>query len=131
MSPFKSALVRLRRPIFLGAALLLNIAAIVPFLDGHSLHKYFDSAGKSLLFLAVFLFVAFLISAVSPNTKIYSPVYLYVLGLIALTIGTGAYRYRRGNYEHNRHLQPEYHLWAIVVGLVMILLAYRENDAED
>ena len=119
-----------RRPLLLGAGLLLTIVAIVPFLAGHSLHEHFGTVGPPLLLLAVFLLVALVISAISPETKIYSPAYLYILGLFTLLFGTGAYRYRRGDYEYNRHLQPEYHLWAIVAGLLMILLAYRANDAE-
>jgi hypothetical protein len=64
-------------------------------------------------------------------TRKYWPALLYVGGLLFLLFGTGAYRYRRGDYTYNRLLKPEYHPWSMVVGLLIILLAYRANDAED
>ena len=112
----------------MGAALLLNIAAIVPFLAGHSLHGHFDSAGKPLILFAMFLLVAFPLSVVMPSLKTYSRGWLWIVGLLLLVFGTGAYRYRRGDYEYNRTLQHEHHPWAIVVGISVVILAYATKD---
>jgi protein-S-isoprenylcysteine O-methyltransferase Ste14 len=40
-----------------GGGLLLNILCIVPFLAGHSLHRYWEVIGKNLLLLAMALFL--------------------------------------------------------------------------
>jgi uncharacterized membrane protein len=47
------------RTTLLGAALLVNIASIVPFLVGHSLHRQFYSIGRPLLLLAMCLLTLF------------------------------------------------------------------------
>ena len=53
----------LRRATLLGATLLVNIASIVPFLAGHSLHPQFYSIGRPLLLLAMCLVTLFGLSA--------------------------------------------------------------------
>lgn len=50
---------------------------------------------------------------------------LLVGGSFFLLFGTGAYRYSRWDHAYNHLLKPEYRPWAIVVGLLMILLAYK------
>jgi len=52
-----------RRAIIFGVALFVNIASIVPFLAGHSLHAQFDRVGKPLLLLSMCLLVMFVVSA--------------------------------------------------------------------
>jgi hypothetical protein len=52
-----------RRTIIIGVALFANIASIVPFLAGHSLHKHFDQFGKPLLVVSMCLLVMFVFSA--------------------------------------------------------------------
>jgi hypothetical protein len=52
-----------RRTIILGVSLFVNIASIVPFLAGHSLHGHFDRVGKPLLILSMCLLVMFVFSA--------------------------------------------------------------------
>jgi hypothetical protein len=121
---------RWRRPIILGATLLLNIAAIVPFLAGHSLHKYFDLIGHPLIVLATFMLVAFILSTMSPEVKFDSPIYPLLFGLFAIGYGIGTYRYKRWDHEFNRHLPPEYHPWAIILGISAILFAYAIKDRE-
>lgn len=46
-----------------GAALLLDILCIGPFLYGHSLHHYWEMIGKYLLMLAVGLLLWFVLKA--------------------------------------------------------------------
>lgn len=70
-------------------------------------------------------------SVEKPNTMKYWPALLFVGGLFFVLFGTGAYRYIRGDNAFNRLLKPEYHPWAIVVGLLMILRAYRVKDGTD
>jgi hypothetical protein len=52
-----------RRTIILGVTLLVNIASIVPFLAGHSLHGHFEMVGKPLLLLSMCLLPMFVVSA--------------------------------------------------------------------
>jgi len=49
----------LRKAALFGLALLVNIAFIIPFLAGHSLHAYADRIGKYLIFLAMCLSTLF------------------------------------------------------------------------
>jgi hypothetical protein len=42
----------IKAAIWAGAALLLNILCVGPFLYGHSLHRYWEMIGKYLLLLA-------------------------------------------------------------------------------
>jgi protein-S-isoprenylcysteine O-methyltransferase Ste14 len=48
-----------RAAIWAGAVLLLDILCVVPFLYGHSLHRYWEAMGKYLLLLAMALFLWF------------------------------------------------------------------------
>jgi hypothetical protein len=50
-----------RAAIWAGAVLLLDILCVVPFLYGHSLHRYWEAIGKYLLLLAMALFVWFVL----------------------------------------------------------------------
>ncbi len=52
-----------RRMIGFGAALIVSIAFVVPFLEGHFLHRYFDSFGKYLIYLSMGLMIFFVGSA--------------------------------------------------------------------
>jgi hypothetical protein len=52
-----------RRTLALGIALFLNVAAIVPFLQDHSLHAHFYRIGRPLLLLSMGLLPAFLFCA--------------------------------------------------------------------
>ncbi len=47
--------------IWAGAALLVDIFCIGPFLYGHSLHRYWEAIGKYLLMLALGLLLLVLI----------------------------------------------------------------------
>ena len=48
-----------RRTTVLGVALALNIVCIIPFLDGHFLHQYFER-GRYLIYVACGLLSIFL-----------------------------------------------------------------------
>ncbi len=48
-----------KRSLITGLALVITCGAIVPFLEGHSLHRFWDS-GRYLIFLAEALLVAFM-----------------------------------------------------------------------
>jgi nicotinamide riboside transporter PnuC len=48
---------------YLGLALFLSIAAVVPFLSGYSLHYRWDALGKKIVVLAMILFVSFVYAA--------------------------------------------------------------------
>jgi hypothetical protein len=47
-----------RRTIGLGIALILSIVSVVPFLDGHFLHRYFEQ-GRYLIYLSCGLLTLF------------------------------------------------------------------------
>jgi hypothetical protein len=49
------------RSLYSTAALALTCAFIYPFLVGHSLHKYWESFGKYLIFVAMALLVVFVL----------------------------------------------------------------------
>ncbi len=51
-----------RRTVGLGIAMIASIAAVIPFLAGHSLHKYWDQ-GKYLIWIAWVVLSLFAISA--------------------------------------------------------------------
>jgi hypothetical protein len=54
--------VRRRSALYSTGAFLLNCASIYPFLDGHSLHPYWESFGKYLILLSLALMLASLYS---------------------------------------------------------------------
>jgi hypothetical protein len=47
----------------LGLALLASIVSLVPFLAGDSLHSHWDTVGKKILLLCMFLLPAFMYAA--------------------------------------------------------------------
>jgi hypothetical protein len=49
-----------RRALYSTGALVLSCELVYPFLEGHSLHPYWESFGKYLLFLPMALLLAFL-----------------------------------------------------------------------
>jgi hypothetical protein len=49
----------LRKVVLFGAALLVNVASIVPFLAGQPLHSHFYTIGRPLLLLAMCLVTLF------------------------------------------------------------------------
>jgi hypothetical protein len=49
-----------RRALYSTGALVLSCALVYPFLEGHSLHSYWESFGKYLLFLPMALLLVFL-----------------------------------------------------------------------
>ena len=52
-----------RGTIWLGVALVSSIATVIPFLYGYPLHARWDTVGKKLLLLAMFLLPVFLYAA--------------------------------------------------------------------
>lgn len=46
-----------RRAVYWTAAFLLSCASVIPFLYGHSLHVYWESFGKYLIFLSMALLI--------------------------------------------------------------------------
>ena len=52
-----------RRATFLGLALIVSIGLVIPFLEGHALHRYFGSAGKAFLLTSMCLLSAFMYAA--------------------------------------------------------------------
>ncbi len=49
-----------RRALYSTGSLALSCALVYPFLEGHSLHPYWESFGKYLLFLPMALLLVFL-----------------------------------------------------------------------
>lgn len=49
----------------------------------------------------------------------------FVVGVLVLAYGTAAIQYSRWNHAENAHVHPVFHLWAIIVGIALILLSYR------
>jgi hypothetical protein len=61
-----------RKAIYATLAFLLSCSSVVPFLYGHSLHKYWDAFGKSLVLLSMGLLFPFVIfTGFAVNTWIY------------------------------------------------------------
>lgn len=52
-----------RRTIILGIALVASTMSVIPFLEGHALHKQFDTIGKFLIYLSMCLLSLFVGSA--------------------------------------------------------------------
>jgi multisubunit Na+/H+ antiporter MnhB subunit len=50
-----------------GIALIATILAVLPFLEGHPLHRYFESVGKYFIYLCVGLLSLFVISSALTN----------------------------------------------------------------
>jgi hypothetical protein len=46
-----------------GAALIVSIASVVPFLEGHFLHRYFDNIERYLIYPCMVLLPCFVGSA--------------------------------------------------------------------
>jgi hypothetical protein len=53
----------LRDAAWAAAALVINILCLIPFLYGHSLHRYWDVFGKYLLLLALAAFLWLVLKA--------------------------------------------------------------------
>ena len=53
---------------------------------------------------------------------------LFVLGVFLLAYGSAAMQYSRWDHGFNRHVHPVFHVWAIVVGLLLIVVSYRWKD---
>jgi len=49
---------------------------------------------------------------------------LFMGGIYFISFGLSAFRYSRWANAHDALVHPVYHLWAVVVGLLMICLAY-------
>lgn len=43
-----------------------------------------------------------------------------------LAYGTAAMQYSRWNHAENAHVHPVFHLWAIILGVAMIVFSYRK-----
>ena len=50
-----------RRSIYSTVALLLGCASVYPFLEGHSLHRYWESFGKYFVLLSMAMLVVFVL----------------------------------------------------------------------
>jgi hypothetical protein len=57
-------------------------------------------------------------------TTNYWPALLFMGGIYFISFGLSAFRYSRWANAHDALVHPVYHLWAVVVGLLMICLAY-------
>jgi hypothetical protein len=53
---------------------------------------------------------------------------IFVAGVVIFCYGTSAILYSRWDHAYNRTVQPVFHPWAILVGLIMIILALRMRD---
>jgi hypothetical protein len=51
-----------KRALYATTAFFLSCASVSPFLYGHSLHIYWDSFGKYLVFLSMALLIPFVVS---------------------------------------------------------------------
>jgi hypothetical protein len=61
-----------RRALYAGAAFVLSCAAVYPFLKGHVLHNHWESFGKYLVLVSMFLLIPFIICAgIAINSRIY------------------------------------------------------------
>ena len=61
-----------KRALYAGTAFVLSCAAVYPFLKGHELHSHWESFGKYLVLLSMFLLVPFIICAgIAINSRVY------------------------------------------------------------
>ena len=61
-----------KRALGAGAAFALSCAAVYPFLKGHVLHSHWESIGKYLVLLSMFLLLPFIIcTGMAINSRIY------------------------------------------------------------
>ncbi len=61
-----------RRALYAGVAFALSCAAVYPFLKGHVLHSHWESFGKYLVLLSMFLLLPLVICAgVAINSRVY------------------------------------------------------------
>jgi hypothetical protein len=51
--------------------------------------------------------------------------WVFVIGILVLSYGTAAIQYSRWNHAENARVHPVFHPWAIVVGIVLIVLSYK------
>jgi hypothetical protein len=56
--------------------------------------------------------------------------WVFVLGVLTLTYGAAGMQYSRWNHAENARVLPVFHPWAIVVGIVVIVLSYRMSRPE-
>ena len=62
-----------RATIYLGLALVISVASVVPFLDGNSLHSLWSPFGVALVMISMGLLIVFLYSAATTlNMRMYS-----------------------------------------------------------
>jgi hypothetical protein len=53
---------------------------------------------------------------------------LFVLGVFVLSYGSGTMKYSRWDHRYNATLGPPTpHLWAIVVGIALLIYAYKKR----
>jgi hypothetical protein len=57
---------------------------------------------------------------------LYNSTWLFAGGVVVLAYGTAAMQYSRWNHAENAHVHPVFHLWAIILGVAMIVFSYRK-----
>ena len=50
---------------------------------------------------------------------------LFVAGVLVFSYGTSALQYSRWNHSENAHVNPVFHPWAIIVGVVLTVASYK------
>jgi hypothetical protein len=63
----------------------------------------------------------------SPTSSfsLYKSTGVFVAGILMLAYGTAAFQYSRWNHSENAKVHPVFHLWAIIVGVALIVISYR------
>ncbi len=61
-----------KRALYAGAAFVLSCAAVSPFLKGHALHNHWESFGKYLVLVSMFLLLPFITCVgTAINSRVY------------------------------------------------------------
>jgi uncharacterized membrane protein YidH (DUF202 family) len=52
---------------------------------------------------------------------------LFVIAVLILMYGTAGMQYSRWNHTENAHVHPVFHPWAIVLGIVLLVVAIKKT----
>jgi tryptophan-rich sensory protein len=52
---------------------------------------------------------------------------LQIAGVLFLAYGSSAMQYSRWNHAYNATVRPLFYPWAVVIGIIMIILAVRKT----
>ena len=57
--------------------------------------------------------------------SLYRSTWIFVMGILVLSYGAAAMQHSRWNQAENARVHPVFHLWAIILGIALIVLSYK------